>query len=489
MPADLRRLEDRLRAAYAEAAAAAVRPDDISERVPPVTSPLRRRGAVMAGSRRATALATAAAVLLIVITATVIPQALQSGTRHRRGGPAAARHLPPSHMAFVVSSSAGSGNVPSLLIPVNLATGTTLKPIPLGVKGREGGIAILPDGTTVYVLNMRGRLIPVDVRTGKVEKPINFGGRPQQLVTTPDGKTAYVLESYGVAVVDLATRTALGFIKIHDPGSFALTPDGKALYVLGLDTTQVGQILTLTAIDTATNTTIATIGLEGPQIMDRATAWSLAMAPDGKTVYTVFGLVPRSSVPSVIRSVPSVIRSADEIIPVDVASNTEQKPIVSGTVPGSLFRFGLNEGLTISPDSQTGYLQQSQWLIPVDLRTGAVGAPIPLPSAVSHRYDLTFSPDGQRLYVIGNLTDSEVIPIDTATGTQLPPIQLAAPGWDTWGDVFALGGNTLYILSYGLDSRNVRFLGSRITPVDTATAYLTAKPPSPGGLASRAAFR
>jgi DNA-binding beta-propeller fold protein YncE len=451
---DVSQLEDRLRAAYSDVAAT-VRPEDISEHAPAATSPVRWRAVTRTGRRRGAALATAAAVLLIVISATVIPHALQSGSRHRSRGPAAARQLPPSHTAYVVSSSAGSGIVPGQLIPVNLATGRTLTPIPLGAKGYLGEIAISPDGTMAYVLDMRGQLVPVDVRTGKVGKPINFGGRPLQFVTTPDGKKAYVLEPpYGVAAVDLATRTALGFIKVHYAESFALTPNGKTLYVLGAATETTGAFLT--AIDTATNMTIATIELHGPEIREVSYLGSLTMAPDGETVYVALALDPRGNVHS--------FRSTDEIIPVDVASNTERTPIVSGAVSGVLWH-----GLTISPDSQTGYLNQTQSLIPVNLRTGALSAPIPLPSALQAGYDLTFSPDGQLLYVIQRRVNPTVIPIDTATGRAMQPIELGAPGWQASEGVFAPGSKTLYILSYDLDYRNLVYLGSRITPIDAAT--------------------
>ena len=65
------------------------------------------------------------------------------------------------------------------LIPVNLVTGSSSKPIPLGVKGDNAGVAISTNGQMVYVLTARGQLVPVDVRTGKAGQPINFGGITQ----------------------------------------------------------------------------------------------------------------------------------------------------------------------------------------------------------------------------------------------------------------------------------------------------------------------
>jgi DNA-binding beta-propeller fold protein YncE len=448
MPGDLGQLEDRLRAAYAHAAAT-VQPEDVSERAPAATSRMRWRASARTKSRRTTALAAAAAVLLIVITATVIPQVLQSGSRHRTGRPGAAAHVPHSHMAYVVSASQSEQ-----LTPVNLVTARTLKPILLGVEGNEAGVAISPNGKMVYVLTARSQLVPVDLASGKADPPIDFGGISQGLLTTPDGKAAYVLQPwYGVEAVDLATRTPLGFIKVHDARDFLLTPNGKTLYVLGYSYSRTPST-SLTAIDTTTNTTIATIELHtGNGSAD------LAMAPDGKTVYVALGLNERGNPRS-----PASIRSTDEIIPVDVASNTEEKPIVSGTISGFL---AFRQGLTISPDSQTGYLQQSHSVIPVDLRTGAMLTPIRLPDVSGVTYDITFSPDGQRLYLIlGNL---KVIPIDIATGRVMQPIRLGPPRLAAWDGVFAPGSKTLYVLSYDLDNKNGRYVADRMTPIDTGT--------------------
>lgn len=414
MSADLSQLEDTLRAAYSDVAAT-VRPEDISELAPAPASPLRLPAA--ATSRRGPALAAAAAVLLIIITATVIPNVLPSGSRNR-GGATAEQRVPSSHLAYVVSTSQGNSQSDQL-VPVNLVTGRALRPIPLHVKGYLCQVAISSHGKLAYVLTARAQLIPVNLATGMAYPPIDLGGVAQNLVITPDGKTAYVLEPpYGVVVVNLATRTPLGFIKVHDAERFVLTPSGTALYVLSNTVSRTMAGSSLTAIDTTTNTTAATIDLRqqdnGP--------FDLVMAPDGKTVYTAFTFRVRGSFRS-----PARMRSTYEIVPVDVTSNTEGKPVVSGAVPGEPA-----QGLTISPDSH-------------------------------------------RLYVIQG-TDQTVFPVDTRTGTVLQPIRLGPPprsSWggvfSAWGGVFAPGGKTLYILSYDMSSKTGRYLAARMTPIDTVT--------------------
>jgi DNA-binding beta-propeller fold protein YncE len=465
MPADLRQLEDGLRAAYADAAAT-VRPDDISESAPAATGAMRWRAAARTRSRRTSALAAAAAVLVIVITATVIPQVLQSGSRHRSGSPGAIAQVPRSHMAYVL------GGAPrDVLIPVNLATGTPLKPIPLGLHGGETGVAISPDGGLVYVLTVRGELVPVDVRTGRAIQPIKVGGVSQKLVTTPNGKAAYVLEPpYGVVAVDLANRTALGLIKVHGADDFALTPNGKMLYVLGTSgtgpvTTRNSAGLVLTAIDTATNATVRTFTLTGPDLEPQFRGWrvlqgSVTMAPDGKTVYVSYMSAKDSS----------PLQADGSIVPVDVASNTELKPINAS-------RSGI-QNFTVSPDSQTGYVSGIRSVTPIELRTGAVLPPIPLPTtSLPNGYALTLSPDGGKLYAVAP-NGSTVVPVDTATSAALQPIRLT--GWPRWqldNGVFAPGGKTLYALSFEAGNG-----AGRMTPIGVATGTVGRPIDIPAGL-------
>ncbi len=184
------------------------------------------------------------------------------------------------------------------------------------------------------------------------------------------------------------------------------------------------------------------------------------MAPDGQTVYAAFTLNEHGNLRS-----PA---STDEIIPLDVASNTVRKPIISGMVEGVL-----TNGFTISPDSQTGYLQQTNSVIPVDLRTGAVLTPIPQPATfeANYPYYLTLSPDGQQLYMIQGI-DPTVVPVDTAAATVLQPIRLGPPRWFAWRGVFAPGGKTLYVLSYQTRFKTGRYVAARMTPIDPATGIV-----------------
>jgi DNA-binding beta-propeller fold protein YncE len=120
----------------------------------------------------------------------------------------------------------------------------------------------------------------------------------------------------GVVVLDLASRTALGFIKVHDARRFVLTPDGKTLYVLTNSFSRTPE-LSLTAIDTRTTasaTVLQPIGLGPP----RWSPWGGVFAPGGKTLYIL----------SYDMSNRTGRYLAARMTPVDPATGTVGKPIV-----------------------------------------------------------------------------------------------------------------------------------------------------------------
>jgi DNA-binding beta-propeller fold protein YncE len=240
---------------------------------------------------------------------------------------------------------------------------------------------------------------------------------------------------------------------------------GKTLYVAGTAASTTKPVLT--AVDTATNATIATLALTAPYI---GVLRSITMAPNGKTVYVTYqSFNDRRS------------RAGGSIIGVDVASNTELKPIsVGGSAAGDVWT-GTAPDFAISPDSQTGYLAGLRSVTPVDLRTGAVYPSIPLPTSQhNYGYNLALSPDGQELYMIQNL-ESTVVPFDTATSTVLQPIRLAGGSrWMLDDGVFAPRGKTLYVLSWsgGKGALNP----GRMTPIDVATGTVGKPIDIPAGL-------
>jgi DNA-binding beta-propeller fold protein YncE len=154
----------------------------------------------------------------------------------------------------------------------------------------SGGIAIAPKGAMAYVVfngtgvQEPGWVTPIETGTDTVESPIPAGVSPSLIVITPNGKTAYVNNSFsnnavtGVTPIDLTTDTAEA--QIPRPacpsgsgsylGPMAIVPSGATLYLMCTLTSQ------LVPIDTATNTA----GSPTASPSTYGTATGIAIVPD-----------------------------------------------------------------------------------------------------------------------------------------------------------------------------------------------------------------
>jgi YVTN family beta-propeller protein len=66
------------------------------------------------------------------------------------------------------------------------------------------GIAIAPDGNTLYVTTNPGRILVVDVASAAITKQTETGGQPRQILVLPDGNSALAANTGGW--VDLVRR-------------------------------------------------------------------------------------------------------------------------------------------------------------------------------------------------------------------------------------------------------------------------------------------
>lgn len=97
------------------------------------------------------------------------------------------------------------------------------------VGGTPQGVAISPHGDTLYVANESGVLDVVDVASGTVTTPVNFGAGAFGLALTPDATQLYAtLPNVGaVSVVDRASLTIIRTITTGGiPRRIAFSPDG-----------------------------------------------------------------------------------------------------------------------------------------------------------------------------------------------------------------------------------------------------------------------
>jgi len=143
------------------------------------------------------------------------------------------------------------------------------------------GVAITPDGTRVYLTNNVNSTITVlDTATNAVVTTISTGFNLNLVgvVFTPDGTRAYVEDQTEfLNVIDTATNTFVAHILQPIFHNFmAFTPDGTRLYVTSAN---IGSVF---VIDPSTNAVVNSIPLGG-----FLSPIAPAVTPDGKRVYTV----------------------------------------------------------------------------------------------------------------------------------------------------------------------------------------------------------
>ncbi len=129
------------------------------------------------------------------------------------------------------------------LIPVRTTTNTVQRPIRL--SGTPRSMVITPDSKTAYVtpfiasLTATASVIPVDIATGRQLRPIPIGPAglrdPMTITLAPDGQTAYVTaipKPDAVVPIRLATSSVLPPIEAGPlPGFTAIAPDGRTAYI------------------------------------------------------------------------------------------------------------------------------------------------------------------------------------------------------------------------------------------------------------------
>lgn len=140
------------------------------------------------------------------------------------------------------------------------------------------GIAVLPDGRTVYAgTGAQGAILAIDARSGTVLGRIEAGVNAHGIDTTPDGRYVFVGAGGTNDVSHLLRIDTLTGAETHltdglDPvGHIDVSPDGSRLYIANLGTDM------LSVLDVETLATIARIAVgDGPN--------ESRVTPDGRFI-------------------------------------------------------------------------------------------------------------------------------------------------------------------------------------------------------------
>src|SRR5580658_5817407 len=120
------------------------------------------------------------------------------------------------------------------VIAITASSGKTSKPISVGPleSAGEGGIAVTPNGRTVWVSSPEnGTITAVATASGKRGKPITVAAFPVSLAVTPDGKTLWVANALDDDIVPVSLANFKTGHKVFlgtgtPPSDLAISPDG-----------------------------------------------------------------------------------------------------------------------------------------------------------------------------------------------------------------------------------------------------------------------
>jgi len=149
--------------------------------------------------------------------------------------------------------------------------------------GFVGGLALSPDGRTLYAASVFGEsLTAVDVETGRVLARATLPAEAYGTLVSADGRTVFV-SVWGAARVALfepVSLRPLGEIAVGEhPNAMALSRDGGRLFVACANTNAVW------AIDLAHRQAAEQIGVAlRPDALPGSTPNALALSPDGETL-------------------------------------------------------------------------------------------------------------------------------------------------------------------------------------------------------------
>lgn len=215
---------------------------------------------------------------------------------------------------------------------------------------------------------------------------------------------AYVANqaSNTVTVIDRATNSVVATIGVGPtPGGVAVTHDGKEVWVVAENEIDI--------IDTATNKVSATLSFSY-DLQPLVQPNSVVFSPDGKRAYVVINEINNLS-----------IGGNGIVLVIDRASHVIVKTIVVGEFPWSV---------AITPNGKHLYVTNSIDGTVSVIDTTTLSVVYTTPVIAGQTFGLATTPDGKYVYVMGgNVGGSAALVMDTATNAITTTIPMPSAAW------------------------------------------------------------
>ncbi|MBV8278343.1 MAG: beta-propeller fold lactonase family protein [Verrucomicrobia bacterium] len=264
-----------------------------------------------------------------------------------------------------------------------------------------GGVAVSRDGKRAYVTNFAsGALAAVDTASKKVVYSVPVGSEPVSVVVSPDNAKVYVANSFSnsITVIDAQTFKSKTIVIPKQnqgyPSSIAIAPDGKTVYVTvnNLQPDFGNAICWIVGIDTGTHQVSSATRIRYPM--------ALTLSPDGAKIYVIGG----------ISDTLYTISTATHLIThkVSLRSGSPTQPVTGG--------------IAVTPDGTKVFATDSAsaGIFEVDVTTQKL---VKMISAGQAPGSLAITPDGSQLWAT-DLRGTSALVIDIATGALVNQIAL-----------------------------------------------------------------
>lgn len=320
-----------------------------------------------------------------------------------------------AYVAHSQSYSLSVINIPANKTVANIEIGNSSSSSLTTTASYPTGVAVTPNGRSVYVTDGNTSVWVVDTGSNSVIAKIAAGSEPDGIAITPDGKSAYVTsitcglllcsgpdnppQVTSVEVIDTTSNSLKATVVIGNlptqnnpgvlPSGVAISPDGTLAYVANAVGDQIW------AIDTASNQIAGTIHTSMLGIV------GITVSPDGNHLYAAGW--ENAPVVDVVDTKTNVVTS--------IALPSIEVPIRIAVTPDGGHAYVTGDG---------GHV----WLI--DTTKNATVATIPI-SVGNPLLDVAITPDGTRAYVTCGNTNTIYV-LDTTTYRILDQIPSDYPG-------------------------------------------------------------